>query len=454
MNEHLLKYHITPRIVKANQKQKIQVKGLDKSTLFFDDVDYIVKITAMDNWNYKENSSKNSIEKDFRTELICKPENGVITFEHFFKGENEWVINIARTRTDKHIPEHRKRWRRKVELEYTGFDFSVYSLEEDLYHKKPYKGDLHVHTYGSDGGESPAMVGAQYRKWGFDFIAITDHYFFEPSLEAVEQFKKINTSFKVFPGEEVHPSPDFDLHVVSFNSTSSVNAIARENLEKVKEEVNSIAETLDIEDDINRTEIAWYQWIRDEIHKAGGICIYPHPYAMVDHAYFVHSFASQEIFKRRLCDVFEIMGGMRKKWNRIQTQFYYDMQKEGFCFPIVGSTDAHSCLAHALHDFNEVWSLVFSESAEKIPENILDHMSVAIENFDPADKNVYGSFRLVRYTWFLLENYIEIHDAYCNAIGQAILRYVLGDESQNQLIGMLEKELQKFDESFFGSAKL
>jgi hypothetical protein len=56
-----------------------------------------------------------------------------------------------------------------------GIDVSIYSLKEDLYERRPLKGDLHIHTTVSDGCESPEMVSVYYRKAGHDFIALTDH---------------------------------------------------------------------------------------------------------------------------------------------------------------------------------------------------------------------------------------------------------------------------------------
>ena len=38
-----------------------------------------------------------------------------------------------------------------------------------------YKGQLHIHTSESDGGDSPADVVTAYRGLGFDFVSITDH---------------------------------------------------------------------------------------------------------------------------------------------------------------------------------------------------------------------------------------------------------------------------------------
>jgi hypothetical protein len=43
-----------------------------------------------------------------------------------------------------------------------------------------------------------------------------------------------------------------------------------------------------------------------------------------------------------------------------------------------------------------------------------------------------------------------MHDEYCFSTGQAMLRLLYGDETQNDLIGKLEEELQKYNILFFG----
>ena len=180
------------------------------------------------------------------------------------------------------------------------------------------------------------------------------------------------------------------------------------------------------------------------------LCIYPHPYWIKrGEAMNIHSFASIEVLKRRLCDVFEVIGGCDTTQNKIQVQLNYEMQNNGYKFPIVASSDSHCSLLPGVSRFDQAWTVVFSESADEIPENIMNGMSVAVENFVVDNKNVYGALRLVKYTWFLIHNYFEIHDEYCNASGQAILRYVQGDKTQNILVSMLENELEKFNESFF-----
>ena len=51
---------------------------------------------------------------------------------------------------------------------------------------KWFKGNLHMHTTLSDGRLDPDSARAEYRKAGFDFISITDHWRLSKSIPAEE----------------------------------------------------------------------------------------------------------------------------------------------------------------------------------------------------------------------------------------------------------------------------
>ena len=95
-----------------------------------------------------------------------------------------------------------------------------------------------MHSYYSDGTESPAYVAAYCRKIGLDFIAITDHGKYHPSLEAINAFQTFETDFKIFPGEEVHP-PENEIHMINFGGKFSINELFKDK-EKYMKEVEEI----------------------------------------------------------------------------------------------------------------------------------------------------------------------------------------------------------------------
>ena len=165
-------------------------------------------------------------------------------------------------------------------------------------------------------------------------------------------------------------------------------------------------------------------------------------------AYVVRRSTSEELFARKLFDAFEFYGGDGAKRNRLNAQLYYKYFNDTHQMPIVGSSDCHDTLC-AEHAFDKRWTMTFAKSHDDIRDNILIGNSVVVDAFD-TEKNIYGDLRLVRYAWFLIENYYSIHDTLCDASGQALVRYALGDKSQATLIELLEDEITKYNKSFFG----
>ncbi len=49
------------------------------------------------------------------------------------------------------------------------------SETSDIDHARWYKGNLHTHSYWSDGDEFPEMIMDWYKSKGYDFVALTDH---------------------------------------------------------------------------------------------------------------------------------------------------------------------------------------------------------------------------------------------------------------------------------------
>src|SRR5690606_14840755 len=141
-------------------------------------------------------------EKSQYESVVLQSHDGSLTFEHAFSGEQAHIIRVFR-----------------LPIKDEGKDkpvgnFMVYSLHPDLFALRPYKGDFHAHTCESDGTESPAIVAANYRKNGFDFMAITDHRRWAPSIEAIKAFAGHPVDIRLFPGEEVHP-PENHVHMVN-----------------------------------------------------------------------------------------------------------------------------------------------------------------------------------------------------------------------------------------------
>ena len=139
------------------------------------------------------------------TEYTCVVENGAIRFPFRANVEGEYFVRI---------------YQDGVQIT----QLHTYALGEDLAGRYPLRGDFHLHTTRSDGQEPPHIVCANYRKKGYDFLVITDHDRYYPSLEAIAFYKDVNIPLNILPGEEVH-LPGTKVHIVNAGGLFSVNGL-------------------------------------------------------------------------------------------------------------------------------------------------------------------------------------------------------------------------------------
>ena len=206
MRKELAYYDIHPKIVPAGGCSRVTVRGLGCHADFGDGRAYYVHIMPV------SEMTRNRERRDYpviRTVAADKR----LCFEYAFGREGQYVIWIAE-RNLWEIPDREWKHEKRVDLR-------MYALAPDLFQLRPAMGNMHVHTCRSDGAESPAVTAACYRAAGYDFIAITDHRLYEPSIEAIRAYEALDLDFRLFPGEEIHPA-DNRYHIVSFGGNFSI----------------------------------------------------------------------------------------------------------------------------------------------------------------------------------------------------------------------------------------
>ena len=378
---------------------------------------------------------------------VC--EDGCLRFAHTAHQEGELVVRIYRKDSGNRI----------VQL-------NLYALEADLAERIPLRGDLHVHTCRSDGHSDPAIVCADYRMKGYDFMVITDHGCYGPSLEAISAYKNLHTALNILPGEEVH-LPQTDVHIVNAGGLFSVNAFAYGGdintirydasvtppvvvpAEQYTRELEAIEATLtDIPADVNKR---WYSvcvWAYEKIREADGLCIFAHPYWIED-MYNVPEALTKYMLKKKPFDAFEVLGGeCYYQQNGFQTALYYEEYRCGNVMPIVGSTDSHNSTENSRK--SAICStIVFAHKNDRkdILQAIKDRYSVAVDTIS-AEYRLVGEHRLQKYACYLMENFYPLHDraAYCD--GELMRKYYLGDADASLVEATATLAEKMFDKYF------
>lgn len=353
---------------------------------------------------------------------------------------------------------------------------NIYALSKDLSCRYPLRGDFHVHTNKSDGNEPPAIVCANYRKKGYDFIVITDHDRYFPSLDAIAAYKDAQIPLVIMPGEEVH-LPGTTVHIVNAGGLFSVNGLLpmKENYLETNGELSRRRFDESVQPpDVYRMEDFWKEiqavetklkkdesfpenldcrsyavclWIFDKIRKADGLGVFCHP-NWINDLYQISEDFTLYMLKKHPFDAFEVLGGENYyQQNGLQTAMYYNEYQQGRIHPIVGSTDSHSSMAS-----NRNWdicsTIVFAKSNTRrdILDAVKEKYSVAVDTIS-KEYRLVGEYRLQKYATFLMEYYFPLHDQQTLIDGELMYQYSVGDATKEELetIGQRAKKfLQKY----------
>lgn len=416
-------YSVYPKIVLEGKKTEITVEGLYDHSRFENGKEY--KITIM-----PTEKVTNSQYCEIPQEVTVRAENGMIKAECCFECEQEYNLAVSCN----------------GELVDT---FFVYAVKKDLYGRFPYKGDLHMHTYYSDGMESPAYLTAACRKEGFDFIAITDHGKYFPSVEAVETFKNVPHDLCIYYGEEVHPPGDESVpekyrtifHFLNINGKFSVNELMYKSYntvynEKYIDEIADIMKKIETPAGVDKHQYAECLWCFEKIKEAEGLSVLCHPMWRVKSGYHIGKQIINHLFDNMPFDAYEMISGYDDfdvDSNTLQTAIYYEQcMKKGKYIPVVGVSDSHG--AEQNRYFGWYYTIAFAKSPEfeDVAESIKNCFSVCVEKMPGAALRAYGPLRLVKLALFAVREILPEHDEICRAEGELMKRYILGENTAAQ----------------------
>lgn len=424
MKTELYKYSITPGIIKTNEPAAIKISALEPQLAFADDTVYRVEVWGMARLPWGNFKQVNNIFK-------LNGKNGVLEFRYTFEAEEEYSVRVF----------YEKDGKKALQL-------SVYAVREDLYALRPLKGDFHVHSCRSDGKECPAVVAANYRTAGFDFMAVTDHHRYFPSAEAQEAYKDVPLGMLLLNGEEVH-SPDNFVHVIHFGGDYSVNEIFENDDDRYYTEVQEIIDNSELPY-FDKFAYASNMWVVRKIREANGLAVFCHPHWIND-TYNVPDSLSRAFLENGVFDAFELIGGQTSHENNMQTAFYYQLRSEGVKIPITGASDSHGTINAGL--FNKMFTIVFAKdnSRDSIVKAVKSLMSVAVEIYDDSvNYSVHGSYRLVSYARFLIEHYFSLTEMLCREEGILMLSHIRGDKAATERLVQLQSKTDEFYKVYAG----
>lgn len=423
MKTELYQYSVLPRIVPLNREVELAVHPVQTQFRFLPEITYTVQVCSLTRRLHGKFSPKNNIH----TGTV---RDGVLYFSHTFLREEECYLRIFRQDEENRI----------VQL-------SVYALEDDLFALRPLKGDFHVHTCRSDGKETPAMVAANYRYAGFDFVPITDHRQYAPSIEAQEAYQDVPLGLLIVNGEEVH-TPENYVHVINFGAASSVNALYEDESDTYRKEVQAILDTEEIPYE-DQFVYAANLWAARKIRERGGLAMFCHPHWLEN----VHNVPDDLVRLFVLgdeFDAFELIGGQITHENNMQIALYNDLRTQGRVLAPIGASDSHGTINSPL--FNKMYTIVFAQdnTTQAIIDAVRAYRCAPVEEYmDSQEYSVHGSYRHVSYARFLLTHYFAPMQKLCEEEGVLMQLHLQGDKEATSRLAQLQNRTTEFYRTMF-----
>ncbi len=430
-------FDIHPRIVPANRPSTIEIVPRFDHVQFKPDCQYeltyapVEQIAAKSGWKP-------------RVKEPVTPESGRLKITKFFEAEQEHTLVVEEIKPDK---------KRAV------FCIAhVYSLEPDLFSLRPFKGEFHMHSHNSDGVESPAYVAGAARRAGLDFMALTDHRKFRPSVQASEAFENVPIDLKIFTGEEVHP-PDNSVHIVSFGANAGISELytgpAAEK--EYREEVAKLQSTLiGLPPEVDPFQYASCLWAAAKIRDRDGMSMFAHPYWYTGYRFGAPGPVTDLLLKNRIFDVLELISGFdaaalnEMDTNGLQIARYYEEAAKGNRLAIAGISDEHGI--EKSEQFGRFYTVCFSPSCDlaDIKKSIREFRSVAVEAIKGERPRPFGPFRLVKFTHFLLREIFPQHDELCLQEGLSMIDHAGGDAGAPARLRLLQGQAARFYRTLLG----
>lgn len=438
MNKQVFNYIVTPSVVKADHETTICIHPLGENTAFIPNVTYTVEIRGV------ETFCCDYAHLPIAVYQITPNAIGDLEITHFFAGEQKHAITLRRPQKDLDATPYKDITHRSKRHENTNALLQVYSLDSDLYGMRCFKGEVHCHTYESDGIQDVCHTVGNYRSAGYDFLAITDHYITMPSEKAKKMFDGAPVDMTLLLGEECHV-PTEQIHAVHIGGSQSVNAYFRDHPDAAEQEMLAIEAQLSLPTHINRRDYAWRVWIAHKAREFGGLSILAHPHWIWFDTYFMASAITQQLLADGIYDALDITDEEADT----TVALWAEMQAQGHRIPVVGCTDSHYTDANSPHrPARGGYTLVFAadRGERSILNAIRDGRSLAVNAIGDPER-IQGPYRLVKFARFLLDNYYPIYQRLCHNQGVIMSEY---SADSVQLLSRLNERSQAFSHAFFG----
>ena len=435
-------FRITPSVVPADRESTITMHPQSENARFIPGKTYTVYIREVETACAHYGDFPAVIHK-----CVAK-EDGSISFTHLFHGEQKHAVTVQRPEDERHGMHYAINHRVRYDAD-MNYQFYLYSLAPDLYGYRTLRGELHCHTWESDGRQDAARTVGNYRAWGHDFLAITDHYIHFASEKAMRLFSDAPLDMTLLLGEEVH-LPTERIHAVHIGGNASINADWRARPDEIRAEVAKIMENLVVDEGVSLEDYAWRIWIARRAKDFGGLSLLTHPHWVWNYTYFMADATTKQLLRENIHDAMEFNDSSTLDST---VALWADMRAQGLNIPIVGVSDGHNNdSASGMPGGAHTVVVAKSRSYEDIAAAIRAGNCVAVDCTSGRPR-IYGNSRMVKFVEFAMEAFYPMYEELCRPQGLLLADWSIHGGSDAESVELLRAHnarSERYAKEFFG----
>ena len=371
-------YQMFPRVAPEGWSGRLRVTGEYAHTKLVAGLKYEYALTSM-RWFADTERKREPI-----TGVVKADRSGGLSIPFAPDAPGEWLLEV--TSEDK-----------RVRVLPT---LGLYVIDRALRRLRPFVGELHAHSTGSDGRQEPAYCAISARRMGYDFFALTDHNNFGSSAEMVRKVRgKLGSKMLLIRGEELHVG-GCDFHYVGLGQSESIEDIRSRRKKTHGAEVREIIRELRARPTVERLDPRIYAeglWKIRKVKELGGLVLFAHPYWSHNNALFIDEAHREQTFIDREFDAVEVTTTADASFtmsNRIAHE-----AAQGRPVNVVGVSDGHNWSEQG--SAGRHWTYVLAEdlTQDAVFDAVRSGRSLACEDI-AGRLRLAGPFELVDFADF------------------------------------------------------